>query len=87
MQVRVQHLRGVPRKSPANHRVAGRDAFLYPAHDELELLDDDLYLSARIGKGYAGFGVDDAALVLAGLRMGDPEDLPGWPVPLVAAPR
>lgn len=85
MEVQIQYLRGMPWLKAANYEVAGQAAFLYPARDELELLGHrDRYVSARIGKAYGGFGVEDAALVLGGLRMADPEDLASWPTPLVA---
>lgn len=84
MQIHAEYVRGRSGGKPPNYQVAGRDAFLYPAHDELELLDQPgWYLSARMGKAYSGFSVDDAALVLGGLRMADPVDVGSWPTPLV----
>lgn len=38
-QIHLEHGTGVAGRQIANYQVAGRDAYLYPAHDELEVLD------------------------------------------------
>jgi hypothetical protein len=77
---------GLPSQHKPNYEVGGREAYLYPAHDELELLNQPgLYLGARAGDKLAGLDVDDAALMLGGVRLADPEDMASWPSPLVSA--
>jgi hypothetical protein len=83
MQIHVE--RGSAGSMTPNYEVAGRAAYLYPAHDELELLDQQgLYVGARAGNKPDGLDVADAALVLGGLRLEDPQDLASWPSPLVS---
>ncbi|HEX5996081.1 MAG TPA: hypothetical protein VFY84_13155 [Jiangellales bacterium] len=85
MRIHAEYPPGLAGGKAANYQVAGRDAFLYPEHDELELLDEQaMYLTARAGDKLAGLDVDDATLVLAGVRLADPEDLASWPSPLVS---
>jgi hypothetical protein len=86
MQILATHGAEAVGQQTPNYEVAGRDAFLYPAHDELELLDlPGWHLTARAGHKPSGLDVDDAALVLGGLRLADdPEDMASWPSPLVS---
>jgi hypothetical protein len=88
MEVQAQYEPRLPGSKTANHRVGGgRDAFLYPGRDEVELLGlpPGLHLSARIGTGYRGFEVADADLVLAGVTVAtDVEDMATWPESVVA---
>ncbi|HEX7744927.1 MAG TPA: hypothetical protein VF462_06670 [Micromonosporaceae bacterium] len=81
MQIHAEY--GLPGQKVPNYKVAGRDAYLYPAHDELELLNQPgLYLGARAGNKLSGLDVDDAALVLGGVRVADRVDIETWPTPL-----
>jgi hypothetical protein len=81
MQVQAQYEPRMAGSRTANHSAGGRDAFLYPGRDEVELLGlPGLYLSARIGKAYRGFDVADADLVLGAVTVAtDVEDLATWP--------
>jgi hypothetical protein len=86
MQIHAEYGSRVGGGKAANYQVAGRDAYLYPAHDELELLDQrGWYVSARAGDKPSGLDVEDAALVLGGVRLADdPETIASWPSPLVS---
>lgn len=87
MEVQAQYARdgGLDNRS-ANHTVDGRPGFLYPGLDEVALLNiPNLDVTARIGKGYSGFTVADADLVLTGLVVGaDVEQASTWPQHLTA---
>lgn len=82
MEVQMQYAQGRgPVRTEGNRRINGHPAYLYPGKDELELLGyPDTYVSARIGKGYSGYGEAEATAVLAGLEM--PDEVVGfasWP--------
>ena len=69
------------RSKRANHSAGGRPAYLYPGLDEVELVGyPGLYLSARIGKAFIGYEVEDADAVLQAVTVAmDVEDMDTWP--------
>ena len=80
MEVQAQYSRGRTDRS-GNHTVGGRPAFRYLGGDEVALLGvPHLEVSVRIGKAYAGYGVDDADTVLAALTVTKTvERIATWP--------
>ena len=87
MEVQAQYARDGGRSDAAsNHTIDGRPGFLYPGLDEVALLNiPNLDVTVRIGKGYSGFTVADADLVLAGLVVTtDVERVTTWPQRLTA---
>ncbi|WDZ84994.1 hypothetical protein [Micromonospora cathayae] len=69
LEIRLEHLRDFPgHRSRGNRTVDGRPALA--GGGELRLLDvPGGHLTARFGAGYQGFTEDDAATVLAGVRL------------------
>lgn len=87
MEVQAEYLDVPAGRRSANHTVAGRPAYLYPSQDELEILDfPDLYLSARLGKAYSGFTIEEAETVLAGVSVApEVHEMTTWPSSLTFA--
>ncbi|MFV2124195.1 hypothetical protein ACFHWS_06555 [Micromonospora sp. LOL_013] len=87
MEVQAQYAPGRSGNAGrANHVVGGRQAFLYPGRDEVELLGlPNLNLSARIGKdNHQGFSIQDVDLILASVQVAtDVDDISTWPQTLV----
>ncbi|MEV4630237.1 hypothetical protein AB0J90_28655 [Micromonospora sp. NPDC049523] len=87
MEIQAQYAPGQGNDSArANHVAGGRQAFLYPGQDEIELLGlRNLELSARIGKAYQGFTVADADLALGGVNVAaDVTAMSTWPKTLTS---
>lgn len=82
MEVQAQDGRGGQAEpSRANLVEGGRQLYVYPSRDEVQLLDAaEVHLTARIGKAHGGFTVEDAAPVLAGIRVAaEVRSMSTWP--------